>query len=202
MELRAVDQTKFGTDGNCMSACFASILGVPIEEVPDPAELHKSGKNWLRVLNQWLAKFDLAYMEVRVDAIDYFFPQGYHLIGGQSHRGTEGGHSVVGFAGKMVHDPHPDKSGLTKVEDYGFLVALSTRASLQTTPQDNRLVEFEDAVLATAIGEHSGDFGRDIWCRHCESESRNTGLVHRPTCIVQNILDRRATPTEGKGGTE
>lgn len=42
----------------------------------------------------------------------------YYLLGGDAGRGT--GHTVVGFGGTIVHDPHPDNVGLIGPMDDGY----------------------------------------------------------------------------------
>lgn len=129
--MKPVDQTKFGEEGNCLAACIASILELPIEEVPDANELHKNGMNWLIGLCNWLKQYNLWYMELKVDEYRqpigvraFWLPPTYHLINGDSPRNVSAGHSVVGYQGKIVHDPHPDKTGLTNITEYGLLLAI------------------------------------------------------------------------------
>jgi hypothetical protein len=58
-------------------------------------------------------------------AIDIFGKDGgfidtYHVISGPGPRGCH--HSVVGLNGKMVHDPHPDRTGLEEAQMWDFLI--------------------------------------------------------------------------------
>jgi hypothetical protein len=50
-----------------------------------------------------------------------WIPRGYHIINGLSPRG-DFYHSVVGQAGKMVHDPHPSGDGLRSRESFTVFV--------------------------------------------------------------------------------
>ena len=119
-----VEQTIIGEHGNCFAACLASLMEIPIEQVMCAQEAHESGKSWTQELSRWLAPFGLSYIEVKPEGIDYVWLSrcGYHMIGGDSPRGTVGGHSVIGLNGKIYFDPHPTRAGLTKITDYGFLV--------------------------------------------------------------------------------
>lgn len=46
-------------------------------------------------------------------------PKGYSIISGTINRfGGKVLHSCVALDGKLVHDPHPSKSGLAEVRDY------------------------------------------------------------------------------------
>lgn len=116
--MKTVDQTIVGENGNCMAACIASLLEIEIDEIPNLSE-----EGWLSRLNEWLGNFGLFYMELSLpqtywSGMKYW---GYHTICGKSPRGLL--HAVVGLQGKMVHDPHPEKSGLIvgKLE-YGFII--------------------------------------------------------------------------------
>lgn len=107
--MKPVKQT---TANNCYAACFASILEIPIEDVPCFGR-----KNFLKQADEWLrAKHDYTLLGFSGDF--YCIPAVYHIMCGKSPRGIY--HAVVGFQGKMVHDPHPSNDGI-EVEDYEFL---------------------------------------------------------------------------------
>ena len=55
----------------------------------------------------------------------FWNPLGYHLICGPSPRGGGMSHATVGRNGEIVHDPHPDGTGVVKVECFGLFVALN-----------------------------------------------------------------------------
>jgi hypothetical protein len=102
--MRPVDQTTYGVnDGNCFSACLASILEISIEGVP-----LFLGPYWDDFL-PWLADRGLSASLYRRD--DYV-PQGYSIAGGPSKRFAGRMHACVAFNGVVVHDPHPSRDGL------------------------------------------------------------------------------------------
>lgn len=118
-------QTKFGIEGDCFDACVASLLELPLESV----DYFKGEKTWYADFQNWLAPRGLAYVEV--DCGDpnpfYRFPLPVLVIGGgPSPRGVEGGHAVVlelsGWDKKLLHDPHPDSTGLVTIKTIGLLV--------------------------------------------------------------------------------
>jgi hypothetical protein len=123
--VRAVVQTRTGYPwGNCVRASWASLLGVPIEEVPDfsPGVLGEDA-NQLEAERDWLRGmgYDLVVVSARGDRPNV--PPGVcHLMSGLSPRGF--GHRVVGRGGKMVWDPHPSQAGLTELWSYAFVVPL------------------------------------------------------------------------------
>lgn len=113
-----------GVHGNCMSAVLASILHLPIEEIPI-----FSSSDWQIQLNNWLRKFGLAYLMVDAafkEALASHQVQNlYHEIYGISKRSNDTLHACVGKDGELVFDPHPDNSGLTEVYGYGILILLN-----------------------------------------------------------------------------
>lgn len=125
--MKPVHQTIFGDGsgggerGNCFAACIASILGLPLDDVPNFC----NHENWREEANQWLKQFGLFY-------VDFAIPEdqraeliwehaGYHVIIGPAQRGLR--HSVVGYKGQGVHDPHPSGAMLLEAQEYGFLVS-------------------------------------------------------------------------------
>ena len=120
--MKPVDQTLFGEGrGNCLQACIASVLELPLEAVP-----HFVLKDdWVEALQMFLARFDL--WTIPMDASSSwdkrFVPRGYHLISGPSPRDNSIWHSIVGYQGKMVHDPHPSRAGLEKEETWDLFVS-------------------------------------------------------------------------------
>ena len=115
---RWLDQTILHSDttrGNCMQACVASILGLPLRDVPHfAADADKTAHyGFLRFMDSH--GFDV----VRDDFHRSF--DGYYLACGPTARGTH--HMVVMRDGKLAHDPHPSKAGLHKVDFVYSLLA-------------------------------------------------------------------------------
>lgn len=110
--MKPVDQTNFydpekGTRGNCQQAAVASLLGLPLEEVPNFME-QPSGfwqSFWEFIASRGLEAIELSGLR-HFDC--------YHLAYGQSSRGVS--HAVVYANGKLVHDPHPSREGIIEVE--------------------------------------------------------------------------------------
>ena len=115
-----VNQTKFGPEeGNCFQACLASLLEIPIEEIPVPEE---DEDQW-GVLGLWLKEnHGVQFIIIQGRQTEAFRPLGYHLIGGMSPRYPEMGHIVVGHRGTMIHDPHPKGTGVTGPEEWVCLI--------------------------------------------------------------------------------
>jgi predicted XRE-type DNA-binding protein len=112
-----VDQTLFNsetTQGNCMQAAVASLLDLPLSEVPHFAESNNAVVCWdlFETFLEGCGKtVDLA-PELRI-------PDTPYLASGTTVRGTR--HMVVMHEGKLLHDPHPSRAGLLEV-DYIHIV--------------------------------------------------------------------------------
>ncbi len=116
--------------GECVRASYAALFDLPIEVVPrfDPAAL-KPGETQRARERRWLAALGLDLVEISTQAdyelpevVLHAMPKVYHLISGISPRGL--GHRCVGFAGQVVHDPHPSGAGLSTIYSVGLLVPL------------------------------------------------------------------------------
>lgn len=95
--------------GNCRTACVASILELPIEEVP----YFVAFKDWEKEQERFLAERGLkpkwSY------GWGYTRPEGYAIGVGISPRSRKDKpmyHAVVTLDGEIVHDPHPDGTGI------------------------------------------------------------------------------------------
>lgn len=128
--MKPTPQTKFGTKvgnadtGNCFAATIASILEVDLETVPNFCE----HEDWRERTNKYLADFGLFYIDLQIgeqDPSEIFHYAGYHVISGVGPRGCR--HSVVGFKGITIFDPHPSLEGLITHEEYGFLIPVDPR---------------------------------------------------------------------------
>lgn len=123
----AVMQTKFGpVEGNCFSACIASILEIPLDDIP--ADLI-TRTHWFRAINEWLRDSGRPWRMVcsrewlgaslQLDGV-------YSIAAGCSTRGIL--HAVVQLGEEMVHDPHPDGTGIASVESRFLFVATNPAA--------------------------------------------------------------------------
>jgi hypothetical protein len=129
-----VTQDVFGPNGNCMAACIASILELPLKEVPNFAEHNykADGSAWRNAM-QFLYDRGLILVghhmfEVGAKLPDFdALPEHlkncgpYYLQCGPAERGFE--HCTVGWRGKVIHDPHPSRAGLLSTNDTYFFRA-------------------------------------------------------------------------------
>lgn len=117
-----VDQNIFEDGkGNCLAACVATVLGMPIGDVPNFAEM-----DYFAGLHKWLGERGLKGIDIRFPTAEqcsqaYFgYSDDLMIIWGDSPRCDSDGkrkqHAVVGraygYGCRVVHDPHPSREGL------------------------------------------------------------------------------------------
>ena len=122
-----VDQTIMGVPlGDCYRACIASILDLPLDDVPnfyeDERGQTQAAIEWLssRGLWLWIVPNNDSVMSGRLSNDDNVMPEGFCIANGPGARGCL--HSVVWRHGKVVHDPSPSRAGLCEVYWYEFLI--------------------------------------------------------------------------------
>jgi len=110
--MKPIDQTKFGKPhGNCMRACIASLFEISLEQAPELSTATTTPE-WSNRLNAWCAERGLHALDVELYTE---LPADMYVIGaGPSPRGIQ--HAVILRGGKMVHDPHPSRGGVTRVQ--------------------------------------------------------------------------------------
>jgi hypothetical protein len=144
--MRPVDQSILhgdpsGARGDCLRACVASVLDLPLLEVPHFAEIASQMEAAGQVADQdklqadWLAGRGLRLITISfsggVEATDLYFGRGDepYIAWGISPRWdpeTERRfcHAVVvkpdGYGFKLVHDPHPSRAGVVDNVYRGF----------------------------------------------------------------------------------
>jgi hypothetical protein len=120
-----VTQTRMGDHGNCLSACVASLLEIPIEWVPNFTRERDPEISQPMKLNAWLSSIGLEALYCMTDIMhpEHVIPDGYYIITGWSPRGRP--HVVIGRGKHIVHDPHPSRAGLVSVD--GFIMLCPSR---------------------------------------------------------------------------
>jgi hypothetical protein len=133
-----IDQTLFGAgEGNCYSAALASITELALERF---ARFHELYSIWGRLVEagekvSWEIR-TAPYIELASlgwgtsyahGAVEPFVPRGYSIANGPAARGVD--HSCVALDGVIVHDPHPDRTGLLDIQDFEVVVPLIWPAS-------------------------------------------------------------------------
>lgn len=117
--------------GNCLTAVVASLLELPIDQVPDFVQDHvdhygdheSSGDhewNWWHALLRFVKSqgYRLEYLAGRPEQVARRAPAPgeFYTASGQSPRDPAIHHIVIYRDGVMVWDPHPDRTGLVTVD--------------------------------------------------------------------------------------
>jgi len=103
-----------GTYGNCHQACLASLLELPLEEVPHFFDkgVFEDTEDGLKAQDIWLAAQGYGWVELPCtgdslkDALNFaakYGSKGHYILVAESKKGC--GHSVVCKGNKIVHDP-------------------------------------------------------------------------------------------------
>ena len=107
------------TFGDCASACLASLLDMPIEDVPHFSKLFWEDRDgWGKAEKEFLAskglrKAQFGYSSELKDVLLYMKeanPDMYYILLGTSKNGTH--HDVIGLNDEIVWDPSIDNSGI------------------------------------------------------------------------------------------
>lgn len=103
--------------GDCQRAVIASLLELPIDEVPHfLQEAQGDASAYWEGIQRFLRPHGYAYLVVPYRSGSAFFGIDdepiYHEISGPSPRGNGVFHAVVGCNGQIAFDPHPDRTGL------------------------------------------------------------------------------------------
>lgn len=118
-----------GVIGDCERSVIASLLELPIEKVPHFGEGDVDEHTFHLRINTFLRQFNMGMVNVPLEAIAMFNAVGmvgiHHEISGPSPRYIMGyDHAVVGFDGKIVHDPHPSREGVREARYAGIFIIL------------------------------------------------------------------------------
>lgn len=108
--MKPVDQTVSShINGNCLEACVASILEVPLSDVPDV----NGNPDWLDVMATFLAARGYAFLYA--PHWPGMRPRGYHIASDRYH-------ATVALDGRIVHCPHHSRAGVRMEIEYWYLV--------------------------------------------------------------------------------
>lgn len=102
------------TPTNCFRACVATVLGIPIDDVPVACD----AETWEpEAWQDWLATLGMQCLEINLKAEQQIYMVRHDvlcIVSGKSPRDEKRLHAVVAqFCGdvgfRLLHDPHPDQ---------------------------------------------------------------------------------------------
>lgn len=110
--MKPVYQDKSGKDGNCEQAAVASLLGLPLHQVPgyDAPTFDDEYREFLKRRG-----FTLVWLPGDEEPDCFYLAFGPSIDSGR-------GHCCVYRAGRLVHDPHPGHHGLSNIEEICLIV--------------------------------------------------------------------------------
>lgn len=116
-------------EGNCLSACLATLMGLRITDVPNFRKESENPVHMMQLVQEWLNDFDMYLLTIRVsldEIVHYPVPQleddyALCIAGGKSPNFEGVSHSVVGYmkdvAFHLYHDPNPASNGFKSYDD-------------------------------------------------------------------------------------
>lgn len=107
--MKPIQQTIFEPPhGNCLQACVASLLEVPLEEIPNFTDWMNwddyDDNSWWTKYEDFMEQFGL--QPIGIDPNGNWKPRGWHMIVGKSPR-HDCDHVIVAYNGEPEHDPYP-----------------------------------------------------------------------------------------------
>lgn len=115
--MKKLIQTRLHDPGKVKGNCFPTVIACLLdldnpEEVLQFQELYNKeneGIYWQDELKDWLQKrgWEWTYLK------EHLMTGEYYLVTGNTIRSKDVLHICIYKNGKLVHDPHPDQSGLT-----------------------------------------------------------------------------------------
>ena len=119
--------------GDCHAACLATILEVPLSEVPRVKGITESDiENWWIRLGNWLMIRDIYLFKYSVtDDLEIWQSPSVKvwIASGDSSRG--GLHCVVMEDDEIFHDPHPSRAGLSNIQFAEHIVVVNPAAHMR-----------------------------------------------------------------------
>ncbi|MDI1288901.1 MAG: hypothetical protein PSX37_02990 [bacterium] len=117
-----IDQTKFAAItesddpnviGNCLQTCVASLLELPLEDVPHFA----AQSDWYDAMCYWLADQGFAVVDQRhpIEGV-------LGICMGKSPRGNFTHVVITNGSDELAHDPHPSRAGLLTFDRWWYLL--------------------------------------------------------------------------------
>jgi hypothetical protein len=107
-----------GVYGDCQRAVIASLLDLPLSEVPHFLGIAKNNSVlYWSAIQSFLRERGYAWLVVPARSGAAFFGSDegskiYYELSGPSPRGLGVTHAVIGCDGEIVFDPHPSNAGL------------------------------------------------------------------------------------------
>ena len=151
--MSGVDQTAFfdpatPRSGNCTEAAVATLLGLRLDQVPKFADAGPDVSDFWDAFENFLTAQGFYLMRCEGN----FVPDCLYLASGPSSRGCQ--HMVVMRGGKLYHDPHPSREGITAVDHVWLTIPIDPRSLPRPAISVMKGMQIADAGMASYKQEH------------------------------------------------
>lgn len=155
--MKRVEQRRWSpTDklGDCFSACVASLLEIPLADVPvwSGSPDHAEG-TWMHAVNDWLRLRGYCLVVFKDENLGAPAPECFHIASGPSPGRTDGlTHAVVAYGDRIIHDPNHQQLGITEITHRWFLVPTDWDHELMPTADPARYRWWLDPITVCGLG--------------------------------------------------
>lgn len=107
--------------GDCWPTAIESVLDLPLGTIPRWEQGQAWGDYWYQVQAYLYHHHRLVISKVGSHQVPALAVRGWHLLSGRSPRMPDDPHfkhAVVAKDGVVVHDPHPDGTGVLDVQEW------------------------------------------------------------------------------------
>lgn len=142
--------------GNCVQACLASFLGVGLMDIPN---LWKDGATADRFWHNFRKTAESYGWRVMMHEDKDLRPDFPYFASGVSPRDPEVRHMVVMQGEHLLHDPHPDGTGVTAITTVWTLHPLEPWNTRNRRLESIRFMEQLDAMMSAPRSERQIEIG-------------------------------------------
>lgn len=100
--------------GNCYATVIACLIGAKSPDDVIQIQKHYKDDNWQEILKKWL--LDKGWMIENISG--HLNDDELYLVIGESPRKKSNYHVCIYMNGRMVHDPHPDNTGIKSTLEF------------------------------------------------------------------------------------
>ena len=155
--------------GDCFRACVASMLELDLERVPEFEEDMRDDDSvqWFYHLIYWCYYVHFTKVEYfKAESSGHVVrPGAYYIVGGTSPRFHGENHAVIYKDGELVHDPHPEGTGIVGTpKHYMYFQYIGRDNTLPWSERngDKQITEALEScygILKNVVGSHQGTMG-------------------------------------------
>ena len=126
-------------DGDCFRACVASILELPVEDVPNFSGIAQNDEEFWDLNNTWAATKGFKYVTIYLEKQNWSIISGILCIASaKSPRREDQTHAVVWHDG-IIHDPHPSNDFLAETpEEFTLFVSFNLKEVQNVTSESHK----------------------------------------------------------------